>query len=122
MSRRTVLILRWLARIWSVACLAVVILFVVGEGLDPLGLTLREFGLFLCFPLAVCGGMIAAWWREFVGGIVTVAGFVGFYVVHLIASGGFPRGPWFALLAAPGFLFLALGLLERQTGEHTPSR
>jgi hypothetical protein len=50
--------------------------------------------------------MVLAWWKEGVGGGITVASLVGFYILYLLTKGSLPPGwAWF-ILAAPGFLFL----------------
>jgi hypothetical protein len=50
--------------------------------------------------------MILAWWREGLGGGVTVGSLVAFYILHTATAGNVPRGPWWLVLAVPGFLFL----------------
>ena len=98
------LALRWTARIWSIATIALVLAFIFGErGNLP---TLREWPGFLFFPFGICLGMIVAWWKERLGGIMTVASFLAFYVLDFAISGRFPKGWAFLAFAAPGFLFL----------------
>jgi len=50
--------------------------------------------------------MILAWWREGLGGGITVGSLVAFYILHTATAGSLPRGPWWLVLAVPGFLFL----------------
>jgi hypothetical protein len=40
------------------------------------------------------------------GGLVTVAAFIAFYLTNFLFSGRFPDGPYFLVFADPGFLFL----------------
>ncbi len=94
---------RWTARIWSVVSICVVLLFIIGEGGPTKA---AEWRLFLFFPLGVCLGMALAWWREGIGGIVTVASLLAFYAIHLATTGTLPYGWAFLAFAAPGFLFL----------------
>ena len=110
--RRWILALRWTARIWSVASVALVLAFIVGEGFDPSGL--NEWLGALLFPIGISVGMILAWWKEGLGGSITVGSLLAFYVVHLATAGTFPKGwPWLAF-AAPGFLFLLVSYLSRR--------
>lgn len=68
--------------------------------------TFRDLvGLFL-FPFGTCVGMILAWRWEGLGGGITVGSLLAFYVALRVMDGRFPRGPWFALIAAPGILSL----------------
>jgi hypothetical protein len=50
--------------------------------------------------------MILAWRWEAVGGGMTVGSMLAFYALLRVIDGRFPRGPYFALVAAPGALFL----------------
>jgi hypothetical protein len=58
-------LLRWTARVWSIASVALVLAFMVGEGFHPFGP--REWLLSLFFPIGICAGMILAWWKEGLG-------------------------------------------------------
>jgi hypothetical protein len=67
--------------------------FAIGEGLNPLRLTLQEWILFLFFPLGISLGMLVAWRCECLGGSLTVASLAAFYLVHRlrgICAAGFP--------------------------------
>ena len=102
--QRLTLVVRWTARAWAVATIAVVILLSVGEGLHPAGLAER-IGLLL-YPGGICVGMILAWWREGLGGGITVGSLVAFYILHTATAGSLPKGWAWLVLAVPGFLFL----------------
>ncbi|MFQ6101027.1 MAG: hypothetical protein ACE5OS_07305 [Anaerolineae bacterium] len=116
-TKRDVTALRWIARLWSIASIGFVLLMFIGSGLQE-GFNLAQFtfrdlvGLFF-FPLGVCLGMILAWRWEGLGGGIAVGSLLAFYAALYIADGRFPRGPWFALVAAPGVFFLAHRLLSR---------
>lgn len=110
------LVIRWMARVWSIASVGSVLLMFIGsglaEGFSPAQLTFRDWvGLFF-FPFGVCLGMIVAWRREGLGGGITVGSLLAFYAALRIMDGRFPRGPYFAILAAPGILFLVCWLLS----------
>ena len=116
-NKSAVTVLRWAARLASLASLGFVLLFAIGEGFTPLKMTARDLALGVFFPFGICAGMVLAWWREGWGGCVIVASFLGFYAVHFAFSGTLPRGPWFAIFATPGALFLLSRLLTRRTCE-----
>ena len=111
--------LRWSARVWSILAVGLVLLFAFGEGVNLSHFTARELVLFAFFPLGVCLGMAVAWWREGLGGGVTVASFAAFYLAHFLQSSHLPRGLAFAAVAAPGFLFLLSWLLARSAARQS---
>jgi hypothetical protein len=104
--------LRWTARVWSVASIALVLAFIAGEGIDPSGL--NEWIGLLLFPVGISVGMILAWWQEGLGGSITVGSLLAFYVVHLTTAGSFPKGWAWLAFSAPGFLFLLSSQLSRR--------
>ena len=110
--QRWVLALRWTARVWSAASVALLLGFIVGEGFYPSGLN-QWLGL-LCFPIGISIGMILAWWKEGLGGSITVGSLLAFYAVHLTTAGTFPKGWAWSAFAAPGFLFLLSSYLSRR--------
>lgn len=101
---RLTLVVRWTARAWAVATIGIVLLLSVGEGVYPAGPA--EWIGFLLYPVGICVGMILAWWREGLGGGITVGSLVAFYIFHTATAGNLPRGWAWLVLAVPGFLFL----------------
>jgi acyl-[acyl-carrier-protein]-phospholipid O-acyltransferase/long-chain-fatty-acid--[acyl-carrier-protein] ligase len=106
------ILIRWLARILGLAGLALVLVFMIGEGFNPFRFTARELALCACFPLAWMIGLLLAWRRELAGGLLTVGSILSFHAVHFATTGGMPRGWAFAVLAIPGCLFLVASLLS----------
>jgi len=110
-------IVRWVARILSIVCVALLLLFLVGEGdfSQPLRLSGGEIVQMLFFPLGIVVGMTAAWWRETLGAAITVGSLVLFYLLNILFGHRIPDGPWFFAFASPGFLFgLARWLAPRR--------
>ncbi|MGB7767253.1 MAG: hypothetical protein WBN22_00165 [Verrucomicrobiia bacterium] len=105
--------LRWSARILSILVVGILLVFACGEGLNLPHFTARELLLFVFFPLGFCVGMVVAWWREGLGGGITVGSLAAFYLADYLMSSSFPRGWAFVALAAPGFLFLLSQLWTR---------
>jgi hypothetical protein len=101
---------RWIARIWGIGVFFLILAFVAGgrEGMRP---SANEAIALLLFPGGVLIGFAIAWWREGVGGLVSIACLALFYLWMFAYSGRFPTGPYFLVFAAPGFLhaFNALG-------------
>ena len=67
----------------------------------------------LLFPIGVVLGFGIAWWHEGVGGLVTVGSLALFYLWMFARDGRLPAGPYFLLLAVPGFLHTANAFLDR---------
>ena len=107
-------ILRWTARIWAVMSLLFLAAFIFGDaekaGKWP---TIAEWIGLAFFPAGIIVGLLIAFKRELLGGETVVLSLVGFYIWHYAVSGRLAAGPWFALVAAPGLLFLITGLLSR---------
>ena len=105
--------IRWVAHVWSVAGVGLVLLILAGEIFSPHALppTADEWvGLFF-FPFGVCAGMVIAWRRHH--GWQSVA-LLRLYVDHGWAPAA---GAYFALIAAPGALFLLVWGLARSAPE-----
>jgi hypothetical protein len=107
-NMNAVVILRWIARIGSVASTLLLLLFATSGGGVPRP---SEVVALAFFPVGVVLGFGIAWWREGTGGAVTVLSLAAFYAWMTVVGGRFPTGPYFLLFAAPGFLFLACSLL-----------
>ncbi len=99
-SRSPRLILRWLARIWSIPCIGLLALFFVGEGFDPGQVAPREWVGLLFFPVGVVAGMVLGWWKEGWGGAISLGSLLAFNI--------YDRLPGWAnfFFAVPGLLFL----------------
>jgi hypothetical protein len=104
----------WSARVWSIASVVILFLFVVGEGINPTS-RMELLGL-LFFPFGICVGMILGWWREAIGGSITVGSLLTFYVIHFITNGTLPKGWAWLVFAFPGFLFLLSWYRSRNAG------
>jgi hypothetical protein len=105
--------IRWTARAWAVASVGLILAFLVGEGFDPSRIKAREWLGLAFFPVGISAGMIVAWWREGLGGSVTVLSLIVFYLINFATARTFPRGWAFLVFAAPGFLFLYCWLRSR---------
>jgi hypothetical protein len=103
------LTLQWVARLLSLAVLAMVTLMLIGGGgFNPLAMTFSESVLMVSFWTAMVG-LGVAWRWENVGGALNVGGIVLFYALHWGLTASFPKGWVFPCLALPGVLFLIIG-------------
>ena len=107
----------WVARIWSLAAVGFVLLFLAGEGLNGQGgnPTGAEWLGLAFWPGGVCLGLIIAWFRLGLGGTIATGSLIGFYIWYLLDRGTFPSGPYFILVAAPGVLFLIASFLSSRS-------
>jgi hypothetical protein len=110
-------IARWVARIWSILSILVVLVFTVGEAVGGNGPrpTPQEWVGLALWPIGVCVGLVVAWFREELGGILAMGCLIAFYVWNLLHSGQLFLGPVFFLIAAPGLLFLIAGFLSHRS-------
>jgi hypothetical protein len=104
-SSRLVTVLRWVARILSILFIGFILLLLIGEVLFPHAeavFQVRDIIAMIFFPIGVVVGLILAWRKELLGGLVAVGSLAAFYVTLFLFDGRFPRGPFFLLLASPG--------------------
>jgi hypothetical protein len=82
------------------------LIFAIGQGFNPLHLRGSEIALGSAFLVALTG-MLVLWRWELVGGVMVVAGMVGFYAINFAATGRWPGGWVFPICFLPGILALA---------------
>lgn len=105
-------IVRWTARVLSVLSTAVLLLFLFGEPFPVAKITATEWLGLMLFPVGVVIGFVVAWWRERLGGLITLGSLLAFYVVFaFVMHESLTKGGWFLVFAAPGFLFLIASLM-----------
>ena len=120
------LVIRWVARVWGIISLGFMLLMVGGEIITPTApppSEPRDLLAMVFFPVGVCAGLVLAWWREGLGGAITVGSMLAFYFILWAFDGRFPRGPYFALVAGPGILFLllwAIALVSHKASSANP--
>lgn len=106
-ATHAILALLWLGRFLGLAFFAISAAFLLGEG----GLDLLRQGarpsLLLLLLAAAAAGYLVGWFREALGGALTVGALGLCYITGLASTGRLPPASAFALLSVPGFLFLA---------------
>jgi len=106
------MVIRWLARLASVISLGLLALFATSDGNWP---SAFEWVLLVFFPVGIALGMVVAWWREVLGGVITLISLITFYALIFVRDGHVPTTPWFALFALPGLVLMIVGLLDART-------
>lgn len=107
------LLLRWLARTGGLASTLLLLAFLFGGG-EQFRPTTSEAVSLLFFPAGLIAGFVYAWWRDGLGGLISVVSLAFFYIWHYARAGQFPSGPYFLLFAAPAFLHLAAALASHR--------
>jgi len=118
---------RWTARISSILVIGVFLLMFFGEGFDPAKVKPNEWLMLLFGPFGLMLGMILGWWKEGLGGAITIVSFLGAMLVGDYSGSGATN---MAICAAPGFLFLfawflsnpALMSKDKPASEENPSQ
>ena len=112
---KAVLLIRWVARVWGTAIVSLVVLFALMQAATPdaPGPTPTEWVGLLFFPVGLCAGLVLAWRWETAGGLLAVGSFLAFYTWMFVTGGRLPSGPYFAIAAVPGVLYLICRLLSR---------
>lgn len=105
-----------LARLGSVASIALLIMIFWSEPFEPGRITRTEWIGLLFFPIGITIGMVLAWWKEGMGSAITVGSLIAFYIVYGYLMKNHIGGWAFIVFASPGFLFL-LHWLFRSGGE-----
>lgn len=109
-------VVRWIARAASLASLGLLGLFATSGGEAP---STFEWVLLACFPIGVGVGMVLAWFREVLGGVVTLGSLAAFHLLLLLDESRPPSGPWFLVLASPGIVLLVVGLIARRSARRS---
>ena len=111
--RRLRLLTQWLARLWALALVLLVLAFAVGEGGPPNPFRQPPaVATQLLLMLAMTLGLMIGWRWEVTGGLATLLSWVAFNVVNHAVSGRWAGGA-FPLFAVPPVLYLAHALLIR---------
>ena len=107
---------RWTARISSIPVIVVFLLMFFGEGFDPMKVKPIEWVMLLFGPFGFMLGMILGWWKEGLGGAITIVSFFGAMLVGDYSGSG---ATYMAVCAAPGLLFLFAWFLSKAAGVPT---
>jgi hypothetical protein len=114
-----IFLFRWSARLLSLASTAMLLLFLFGEKFETSQVTGRQWLALLFFPVGIVVGFAVAWWKEGLGGAITVASLLIFYLIFVfLLRDNLARGGWFLVFALPGFLFLASYAISRARRLH----
>lgn len=103
--------IRWFTRIVGSLLVLLVLVIVIGSIIEPYSqdtekITITPGRLLLIIGMiSMVVGIVVAWFKEGLGGFLTVGGVVFFYAVHLFVERSYHRGEWVYIT------FLIIGLL-----------
>jgi hypothetical protein len=103
-------VVKWAACLLGTAVVLMFVVFAIGEGPPPwaaMNASFAAVGVMLV-------GYLVLWWKDWLGGVIGLAG-LGWFQAIEIAANGQPAGGIFALLIIPGVLGLLAGIMRRLT-------
>lgn len=110
----------WIARVTAAISTAIILILLVGEGVHPGEIEIREWLGLLFFPVGMVAGFAIAWRHPLQGAVISLVSLFAFYfIVGLLLYGRFAGGPAFLILSSPAALFLWQGLQERRDARAT---
>ena len=112
-SVHSVDVIRWIARIWSLASVGLLLFFLSGEDFHPAQRTAPEWSSLLFFPTGVTFGLVVAWRWEALGGAITLVSLAAFYAAEGLLGHGMPLGSPFVAPIIPALLFLLSATLRQ---------
>jgi len=104
-------VLRWTARAASLVSLAFLAMFATSGGAAP---SAMEWLLIAFFPIGVALGMIVAWHREILGGVIAASSLAAFHALLLLDVSRPAPGWWFLAFASPALALLVCGVTTRR--------
>ncbi|PWT95698.1 MAG: hypothetical protein C5B55_00950 [Blastocatellia bacterium] len=109
--------IRWLARGSSLAVIAVLALFIIGEN-NSVPIRVRDLAGLALFPVGVVLGMLVSWKHELEGSLISIGSLIGFYFACALIAGSLPDGWAFVVFTSPAFLFLVTGVMDKFHHSH----
>ncbi len=107
-------VIRYIARLFSILLIVLVVMLSIGEGLpNPVTLSSVELLLFASL-LIMLVGLVLSWQKEDTGGIITILGFILFFIVNSVSSGSLRLGFFFLLFPLTGILFVLCCRIDKR--------
>jgi hypothetical protein len=113
--------IRWIARIWGIFIIILFLIFGIGEGVVESFVTptWQELVLLFFIPLTLVVGIVIAWFKEVIGGIIIISSVLLFNITDvLLLSGNKFLDLDFGWLAILGLLFLLCPKTKKRKVQH----
>jgi len=102
--------IRWFTRIVGSLLVVLCLVILIGSIIEPYPQGREKITpgaiLLIIGMISMVVGIVVAWFREGLGGFLTVGGFVFFYAVHLIVEKSHHRGQFLITFLIIGLLFI----------------
>lgn len=117
-TKKTISVLRWITRVIGILIVLLFLVFFIGEAdfSQPVSLTLPEMLSILCIPVLLIIGIVIAWKKEVLGGIIILASVLIFNLIWYIAE-GFSFELEFGIFMLLGLLYIICGVADRRLNE-----
>ena len=112
-------IVETLARISCVGVILLIFVLTADRGIRFDKVTIIGTIMFIFFPIGITAGMIFAWSKPILGGIITIVCAFIYYTLYTISYKTIPLGETFYLFPFPGVIFLISGLLSRSVARQS---
>ncbi len=103
-----IMVIRWLARITGLMLGLMVVITYLSEGIPTAAQIVKPEGWVFIAMAVMVAGAIGAWWKELIGALLMIVGFIGLWIVQQ----HFP-GSWFGVFPLAGLLHLIAWSLGR---------
>ncbi len=108
-------IVRWVACVLGTLAVMTFALFAFGLGLPPWA----ELNASFAAVGVIIAGFLLMWWKDWLGGLISLAG-LGWFQAMEIAANGHPAGGLFPLLILPGAFALLAAIARYLSSERAP--
>ncbi len=112
-SDKIINIIRWATRILGILTVLLFLIFFIGEGFSDISaITIGEWVMMFFVPVVLLAGIIVAWRREMLGGIIVILSILLFNLTSMIAERAFTFQLDFGFFLIIGFGFVFCGFVE----------
>lgn len=119
MESKLIKVIRWINRILSTSLVAIFVVFLIGEGIggESAGLTKYEGYMIFFVPVMLSVGIILAWFKEMIGGIIMIGSVIGFNIVGMLSEGNYALELDFGVAMLFGVVFVFLAIFSHRKVE-----
>ena len=105
-------LMRKLARLYSLAAIALLLVMIAGDYINPHLRSEEEAVRAMFLPWGVLAGLVLSWLSMNLGALVTLMAAGGFFLLASGQNGAPMASPWPLFVAGPAFLFLLASALR----------